>query len=96
MPGKPITVIDGARLEIEGREVLVILTPFECNTMDKVEAVSHQLSRLADRCAVAYARREPDGSYFVFGVGQAAALRTKLAPGVQWAKIPVHADENGR
>jgi hypothetical protein len=94
MRGRPITIVDGARLELEGREVLVVLTPFECDTMDKVETVTKQLMGLAHGCPVAFAKQEPDGSYSVIGIGESAALRTKLAPGVQWTKIPVHADES--
>ena len=45
MSGEPLTVLDGARIEVEGREVLVVLIPLESDTIEK--AVTEQLAAIA-------------------------------------------------
>ena len=90
MSGEPLTVLDGARIEVEGREVLVVLIPLESDTIEK--AVTEQLAAIARGALLAFAKREPDGSYSAVGPGTSAALRAKLATGVPWTKIPVYRD----
>ena len=86
--GEPLTILEGARIDVEGREVLVVLTPF-----GKIKkAVTRQLAAIARDSLLAFAERKPDGSYSVRGPGTSAALRTKLATGVPWTKIPVYRD----
>ena len=94
MSGEPLTILDGARIEVNGREVLVVLTPFESDTVEKV--VTEQLAAIARGSLLAFAKREPDGSYSLIGPGTSAALRAKLATGVQWTKIPVYPGQTGR
>ena len=88
MRDRLLTILDGVRIEVGGREVLVVLTPFESDTVEKV--VTEQLAAIARGSLLAFAKREPDGSYSVVGPGTSAALRAKLATGVQWTKIPVY------
>jgi hypothetical protein len=88
MSGKPLAILDGARIEVEGREVLVVLTPFESDTIEKT--VTKQLAAIARGSLLAFAKREPGGNYSVVGPGTSPALRAKLAAGVQWTKIPVY------
>ena len=94
MSGEPLTILDGARIEVEGREVLVVLTPFGSDAIE--EAVTAQLAAVARDSLLAFATRQPDGSYSVVGPATSAALRAKLAAGVQWTKIPVYRDQTGR
>jgi len=88
MSTEPLSILDGARIEVDGREVLVVLTPLE--TIEK--PVTKQLAAIACGSLLAFVKRKRDGSYSAFGPGTSAALRAKLAAGVRWTKIPVYPD----
>jgi len=90
MPQTPLFILDGARVEIDGVDVLVILTPFEMQTAEQQEAVMIQLCDLSKQTAVVFSRRLADGQYQFFPPGPwQARLQARSITDLQWTKIPV-------
>jgi hypothetical protein len=84
----PYIYVKGDRIEIDGVDVLVVLTPIEGGTPERVEAITQQL------CSASYpvvlATRASDGTYRFSGHPTfSEKLRARNATDLHWTSIPV-------
>lgn len=85
MSKKPYIVLKGARVEIDGVDILVIRTPFKAADPEKI---TKQLCSLRD--PVVLASQEPDGTFCFSGhPSYAAKLQAKIGVDFQWTNISV-------
>jgi len=86
---KPVIVVDGARIELDGVEVLVILTPFAMDFEE--EDTIRQICECSRKFPVVFARLQADGKYSFFGnAPYEERLRAKSAAGISWTKVPIY------
>jgi len=94
MAKEPLIVFDGARVSIDGVDILVILAPWTCDAAENQEVVAKLLGLF--QFPVVFANRQADGEYSFAGLGQwPEKLRAKNASDLHWTKIPLYPPEEG-
>ena len=86
---KLLAVVDGARVEIDGRDVLIILTPYH-PPFENVEQVGKQLCDLFNKGGVVYARKDGERmNYELSSAGPVAEKIRALEP-LPWTRIEIY------
>ena len=86
---KPALIVDGSRIEVDGEEVLVILTPFNLDLKD--EEIIQQICACSWNFHMAFAKSLAGGGYRFFGnPAFEERLRAKNLSEIQWTKIPIY------
>ena len=92
MSRQPYITIKGVRIEIDGVDVLVVLTPIDAGTEERVLKVTKQLCSMLDPVVLAHPLS--DGTYRFSGHPSfSEKLRARNATDLHWTNIPVLAPE---
>lgn len=89
MPKEPLIVFDGARVSIDGVDILVILAPWTCDSAEHQEVIAKLLGLF--QFPVVFANRQADGEYAFAGLGPWPEKLRAL----HWTKIPLYPPEEG-
>jgi hypothetical protein len=93
---EPLIVLDGARVEIDGEEILVIRAPFP---MDSAQLHNDALHRqiFGASFPLVVAKRRRDGSFQFFGPPKIVAkLAARNFADFAWTKVPVFPPPSNR
>lgn len=95
MGAKPLFILDGARVTIEGYEVLIVLVPTQWETEEQKQNFQDRFSSMGRfEFPVALAQRQVDGKIVAVGTGTSREkLQARIDSGIQWTKIPFFASD---
>lgn len=85
----PLIVIEGARIEIDGEEILVIIVPTKWESKEQMRAFQEQFYSFGFQ--IFLVNRQPDGTLRASGWRPLREkIQTRIDAGIQWTKIPIY------
>ena len=88
MKEKPLVVVEGARVEFDGEEVIVLIVPTIWKSKEQMHAFQRQFHTFG--FPIALVDKLPDGRLRAVGSGSSREkLQAKIDAGIQWTKIPI-------
>lgn len=88
---KPLIVLDGMRVDINGIDFLIILTPFRSDDHEQAMKTLNQLIAVQDQCVICFASLRPDSTLTVLAPeGWKEEIRARKFSASQLKKIPIY------